>query len=365
MSNHVLNANKSSFLVNLFKNKESDYNFNFTSRPNGFRNQVIKRPRTKMISIYGQTVKFDIEKKGLLSHCVLKYTCSTNGDATNTENRLGAHLAKMIEIKQITGEKTLQKIIPEYTDMRIDTLPNKSMVDKMNNLTDTSETFVENTVTTYCPLFFWFSEDKGSMLDTDFLQNLEISLMTQDSKEDMGLPVDLTDLDIELICYYVAREPVIFNTFQKKVMVSFDILQEPDQTVTGTTVSSYFTLQKNVFRTCACLVRERAYRAIKSFSIETLNYKLIDSDSQLNLVTNGWAPDSYENYSPGAQILSYNWSLENNYKDNSGSAYFGEMSPIKLDTTFSSVSSYTYKVFHLYWVLLEITEGGIIIKSDS
>jgi hypothetical protein len=153
-------------------------------------------------AIFGRRIQFKIPRSHTgLSQLYIKCTLSTQSGAATVESYFASKIFSEISLDTLTGT-TLQRITPEYTAMRIDSLYNTPLYDHIAIGLEPSAAFSTGTVTCIVPLFYFFSESIGSFLDTRNLEQLVINCRTADTKEAMGMSLNLKTASYELFCLF-------------------------------------------------------------------------------------------------------------------------------------------------------------------
>jgi len=278
----------------------------------------------------------------------LEFVCTSTGDNTQVEDRLANHICSLVELKTQNGSKHSCSVIPEYQDIRMD----EDFSQRKSLATFPDKNFNNNTVTCYAPLYMFFSESVDKWLDTDFVEKLELVIRTAATKEAMGLPAELSDLQITLIADYVFSE----SKSGAKNVLGYDLFMESDDTVSGTSHSKPLAVDENVFATHTALRKNRVLQTINDFKIESSGYMISDTTFRMNLL------NMLEDYDvkSGNQFLSYYWGVSNSRNQNMGCSNFRDMPPVTLTLGYDSITDYTRVTFHEYWVIIAINKYGKI-----
>lgn len=346
MSNIVLNANRLSYL----KPNINPLNYSVVNFPNGYRHSMNVRSREPIVGTYGSRYTFDVPRGGLLSGITLEFTVSSEGDNTEVEDRLGNHLFKNVELRTRDGSKCISRVIGELQDIRMDEM----VSNKFESVVEPDVTFSGNSVTCYCPLFMFCFEDIAKYFDTEFVEDLELIVDIADNKEEMGLPTDISYINCEIICNYLFMETV---TGPKDVL-AYNVFQEKDYAVTGTSDVRDLDVEKMVFATHVGLFKNRQILSIDRFKITSSNYDIADTTFRLNLCN----MNDYRVLN-GNQMLTYYWSMFNDRNNNSCFTNFKEVPNTTMTLYYRELSGYTRRCFHEYWYVLRIDKQGRIFIS--
>lgn len=220
------------------------------------------RPKT---DIFGTKFAFHIpnDYDGLFSMSI-RCTLSTSGDNSNIAPYLGTRIFKNIELRTRRGI-VIGRLFPEYIYSRIDQLFPTTLGKGLYISSNTNESFDNNTVDVWVPLFFWFTEDISMKLRTRYLEPLELYCEVADTYVTMGLDVTLSSATFELHMNFLEKrneEPFVGGTFY-----GYDIYMENQEAISSGTTS------KDMFLTCP-------------YPIFTSTFKLTSTDNQSEVEIN-------------------------------------------------------------------------------
>lgn len=173
---------------------------------NVFTKYINIYPSTTLGSnVYGKIIRWNIPTEhNNLSQLYIKATVTLTGNGTEPQTGLGTRIAKLITLKQKSNQTIIAEVNPQYSMNRLDELDGTRLYEQLSrsveSTTDLSVIGV-NTGEVIIPIPAWFCH-KGNELQTRYLGELELELISNDNKESMGLPVDVTSIDYELIIKY-------------------------------------------------------------------------------------------------------------------------------------------------------------------
>lgn len=313
--------------------------------------------------IYSKTIEFDIPREyNGLEQMWIKCTLTTAGVA-NPQTFLGTRIFKEIRIRNKRGDCVLQHIYPEYTYARIDELIGTPVYKHLEDAIEPDQTFNNNTVTLYVPLFSWIANDN---LETGSIEQLVVEAVVNDNKESMGLAADLTATSYELHCRF--NDTFGASKLVPRTLVVTDAFREPDDLVVATGSTSCKTLfrcPEVVFVSHFTMVSDtQNLFQIDSLEIDSRGVNIVDLDRRTNYsLAEGINEVAVVQNGP----LSYWWSKERSRLSSSGQIYFQEsMYPVQCTLNFQPLdSSYKLKVIHEYKAKFIINDLGQISRLST
>ena len=321
--------------------------------------------------LYSKRVAFNIPRSAYdnLAQLYIKCTLSTGLVASTVETYFATKIFKSIILKTKKGTE-LQTISPEYSQARIDEVFDTELYTHLAVGLEPDVTFLSGSPTCVIPLFFFFSQDPSVFLKTRSLEQLEVELVVNDSKESMGMSVDLTSLSTEIFAlFHDTNESNKFDDhlltvksgLPKTIKGSFNIFKE-DSFVCLTGATSARLLLRCPYPLYVLhmnLVAADTSRAlIKTCRITTGGNPLIEFDYRMNYQIYGESKAFVEN---GTVSLFFS-KLKNRSTDSGLITFNKEMFPVYLDITFDALASnFTFNAFEEYRTVFDISETGNII----
>lgn len=309
-------------------------------------------------SIFNKSVVFEVPKHGYLAKLDLEINLTCSGDNTNVQDRLGTRVFKNILFETRQGPRTIQNIKPDYTNGRIDDL-SYDLFNTIESSTNPSATFNANSITCFCPVFLSSGEMTSTYLDTENLEQLQLTCITNDSSGEMGLPSDtLTDWTFKLHCtYFISSFP---NTQLNKTVLSYDSFHELPQVLTSGSVTTTVVIKcdKPVMN-MHCVLRntEQEYYTINSISLKSGGKDIISSlDRRVNYFPTG---PTNNNVTGG---LCYWFGLSKSRTHDPISMNLADMETTELTVNYTAVPDGTYSlyVFFEYWTVVTLFNGSVL-----
>ncbi len=312
-----------------------------------------------------------------LSQLYIKATLSTAVSGTPTASTVETYLATKIfkQIRFRTKRGTiLQYITPSYSSMRIDETINTPLNTFLSNSIEPDIAFADGDPSVIVPLFLFFSEDQYSFLNTRNLEQLELELTVNDSKESMGMEVDLTSAIFELYSlfhdtnesnansdFYYTKKPGV----QRSLVGSYNMFEEDDLVCPQSSTSAKLLLRcpHPLFVLHMSLIDENTNRAqIKTVKITVGSRVMMEFDYRMNYQMYGHQRAFLEN---GTVSLYFSKLRERCY-DSGLITFSKEMYPAYLEITYDSLpADYTLHSFEEYRTNYTIDDIGQISLSDD
>jgi hypothetical protein len=298
------------------------------------------------------------------------------------EPYLATRIFKELSLKTKSGVE-LQRMIPEYTTMRIDEISGTPLHSRVARGLEPSTEFVAaapvSAVTTslYLPLFFFFSDSVTNFLQTISMEEVFIHYRTNDDATAFGITsataFTISAMDFEFIAEYhdTTESSVKYeldflkNPTVKKIVNSYNIFEEDSVTLVSGQTTAKLLLR------CPFPLYATHYSIIsntgKRVRINTIK-KRIGNEQQISF-------DSYFNYKMYAkqnkayaedEAFSEWMNIYQNRDQLSGLiTYSGSdnMNPTNLEITFEAIpATLTWKllVFSEYCTEFNIDENGIV-----
>lgn len=308
-------------------------------------------------TLYAKRMLFDIPRATYdnLSQMYIKCYLSTGAVASTVESYFATKIFKSISLRTKRGT-TLQKITPQYTHMRLDEICTTQLYNQMTAGIEPDQPFVNGEVTVVVPCFFFFSEDDSTFLPTRPLESLELELIVNDSKEAMGMSVNLTSMSFEIFAlFHDTNESNKFDdlTYTKKSVPkllkgTYDVFNE-DQVTCATGTTSARLLLRCPYPTFALhlsLVRaDSNRRTIKTVKLTTGGNTLIEFDYRMNYVFYG----EQRAYIDNGTVSLYFSKLKSRFRDSGLIVFNKEMHPCYIDITFDALDTdYIFYAFEEY-----------------
>jgi hypothetical protein len=325
-------------------------------------------------TLYGSKFIFDISRSyDNLSQLYIKCTLSTGSVDSTTETYFASKIMRRINLRTKQGT-TLQLITPRYTQARLDELQTTQLFTHLNASIEPDVAWTNPTVTCFIPLFYFFSEDTSTFLRTRNLEALEIECVVNDSKESMGMSVDLTTASFELYSLYhdvntsnkFSDQPWTTKTdIPRALKGSFNIFEE-DQVTCGTGSTSKRLLLRcphPLYVLHVALVDSSTNRAqIKNVRLIVGGNELINLDYRINYQVYGNQHSFIE-----SGTISIFFSQEKARSVDSGLIVFSkEMYPTYLEIEYDTLASdYTLYAFEEFRTNYRVDGDGVILLSDD
>ena len=297
-----------------------------------------------------------------LSQLYIKLTVSNGLQASTVESYFATKVFKYIRLRTKNG-LTLQTFTPRYLQARIDQLYNPPIYQYLALSMEPDTDFDLGDPTCFVPLFCFFSEDVSTMIDVRNMEQLELELITNDSKESMGLEVDLASIQAELYCLYHDSNSSD-KVPQSNLKGSYEIFEEDTITILSGSTSARLLLRcpHPLFSLNLALVDSDSNRTqIKTIKLSFGDRTFLDLDYRIN----------YQNYGSNKAFLengtfSYFFNKLKERSVDSGLITFDQnMAPVYLDITFDSLGSdYTLYAFEEYRTYFEVVNGMVQLSDD-
>ena len=337
---------------------------------NTLRKTVVRYPKnfykTAGTLPYSKVVNFEIPGEyNNLAQLFVKVTAITTGDNTNHSLYAGVWHFKRMYLQNKMGERIMTNTA-NYLSVRTDELAQSPINSLLSNAMEPSPTFNNTTSVFYVPFFAWFSDDVDEAIPTFYTEQLELVCEVSDSKEMMGMPVDITDADYELICVYhddLVRKP---SPLPMKI-VSYDIFEEYPIRNNGTDAFTKGTLSCNypVFVNHS-MVKDlsQQFSTITNIEYELPNEKLADLDPRIafSLASNGETLPTevnMETNSTNSYYFSrYRGNVARSKKNTDFVTFTEEMAPCTIKISHAAdATKYLYNICE-YRNIIEIDSEG-------
>lgn len=337
--------------------------------------KISNSQRLSTNSLYSSRLLFDLPRGTYdnLAQLYIKCYLSTGNVASTVESYFATKVFKSISLRTKKGT-TIQKLTPQYTQMRLDEIYGTQLYNQMaSGIEPSNSKFGSGEETVIVPCFFFFSEDTGSFLNTRPLEALELELIVNSSKSVMGLSEDLTSMSFEIYAlFHDTNESNKFDdlTFTKKTVPrllqgSYDVFNE-DELVCPTGSTSARLLLRcpyPLFALHLCLINSvSSRRTIKTVKLTVGGNTLIEFDYRMNYVFFGQQRAFVDN---GTISLFFS-KLKSRSRDSGLITFSKEMFPCYLEITYDTLDTdYTLYAFEEYRSNFLISpEGNISIPSS-
>ena len=323
-------------------------------------------------SLYSKRMIFDIPKSyDNLAQLYIKATLSTGDVLATMETYFGAKLFKNVYLKTKKGT-VLQNVFVEYTVARLDELADSQLMTKINAGLEADGDFSAGSQTVIVPLFFFFSNE-NAFLKTRDLEQLELECVVNESKESMGMDVDLTSASFELYALYhdtngsnkFSELTLSKKSIPRVLKGSFNTFEEDLVVCASGSTSAKLLLRcphpsyvLHVSLVNATTQREQ----IKTVKIVVKGNTLIEFDYRMNYQFYG---QQNSIVSSGTVSLFFS-KLCSRYIDSGLVTFSKEMFPCYLEVTFDSLGSdYTLHAFEEYRTNFPVNDYGEIHLSND
>jgi hypothetical protein len=314
-------------------------------------------------TVYSQRVKFDIPRQyNNLSDIFIKSTLTAVGDA-DPEQRLGCRVFKNIELRTCTGT-ILASQQAVYSSARVDEYYNTSIGSRLDDMVEPDFTFADTTVTLFTPLLMFFSENQLATLQTRQLEPLEVICYVNDTKESMGLDVDLTAATFDMFIQYNDTPATLDLPLPKYLPYTFDTFYEKITTIASgaTTARLLLMCPFAVYMMHVSLINpaDQTYNRINSFRIDSGQNTIVNIDERINFSRN-----IKEKSKVISSTVSYWFSKDRDRGVMSGLINFnGSMAPTYLSIECDQLDAdHELHVICEYQSVISCTEGGKLVKG--
>ena len=206
------------------------------------------------------------------------------------------------------------------------------------------------------------------------LEQLEIEFITNDSKESMGMSVDLTSINVELFCLYHDVNGTNRNDGRlltkktgvpRQITGSYNIFEEDTEVIPSGSTSARLLVRcpHPLFSLNMALVAADSTRTqIKTMKLSFADRTFLDLDYRINFQIYGENKSFIE-----TGTLSYFFNKLKDRSVDSGLITFTEsMFPVYLDITFDSLGAdHSLYVWEEYRTAFKVEDTGIILLSDD
>lgn len=328
-------------------------------------------------AIYNKKFTMDIPRSyDNLAQLYIKCYLGTGLDFATYDTDIGTKIFKKIVLQTSKGT-VLQTITPEYIQMRIDEYKDSQLYTRLSSCIYPDTTFTASEeVEVYVPLFFFFSNSENLFLNTRNLEQLQLFLQTNDSKEAMSLSIDLTSARFELYALYhdidesnKYSDQIVYKKqgLPKSLKGTFNIFEEDAQTVlAGAEKVSFilrcpypaYAIHFTLFNPVD-LKKEQ----IKNVKMKFGNREFLNLDYKMNFQLYGHNKGFVQD-----GTFSYYFSkLKDRVVDSGLITFSKEMSPCIVELTFLSQSfivDYQLKTFVEYRSVHDVDEYGNISLNN-
>lgn len=308
-------------------------------------------------TIYNSKYDFQIDhNKGDLYQVFLKATLSTSLVATTIKGVLGTKLFKRIRLHD--GSSTLQTINPFIFQARVDLVNSEVMGDRYDYALRNMNAFSAGDVVIYCPVPFFFSDDKKRPLDLFARKKqLFVECITNGTRESLGLNQDLTKFNVEMICYY--RRPEVISLIPKPLKFTYDVFMEPPVVClsTSTTVRIKLTCPFPTFLVHFLIeTADMSKIAITNIKFDDPNFEMFNIDTRINFLlsdnTDSFNLGSTETIVFGSRFDNSQWIK-----------FSQEGSPTWVELSYASAANGTLYTSCEHYTELENVGDSIIPKT--
>lgn len=347
-------------------------------KTNTLRKTVVRYPKnfykTAGTLPYGKVVNFEIPTEyNNLTQLFVKVTAVTAGDNTNHSLYAGCWHFRRMYLQNKMGIRIMTNTA-NYLSVRTDELAQSPINSLLSNAMEPSPTFNATTSTFYVPFFAWFSDDVEKAIPTFYTEQLELVCEVAGSKEEMGMPVDITDATYELICVYqddIERK----SSPLPMTIVSYEIFEEYPIRNNGTDAFTKGTLSCNypVFVNHS-IVKDlsQQFSTVTQIELDLPNEKLVDLDPRIafSLASNGATLPSdvnIETNSTNSYYFSrYRGNVARSEKNTDFVTFTGEMAPCTIKISHAAdATKYLYNVME-YRNIIEIdAEGKFSVRTPD
>lgn len=334
---------------------------------------LVKIPVSKSFGpgvIYSKRITFDIPRNyDNLAQLYIKCTFECAA-ASLFETYFATKVFKEIIFKTKRGT-VLQRIVPEYSQARVDEYYNTEIYTHLNAGIEPDSDF---SVATTCvvPLFLFFSEDELSFLGTRNLEPLELECLVNESKDSMGLELDLTSAEYSLYALYHdvnGSNKISDESYTKKIVrplsFSFNCFVEDNVVCPAGSTSAKLLLRcphPSYVLHVSLLNSQTVRRQINTLKLTIGGNTLIEMDYRMNYQMYATTKSFVE-----SGTFSLFFSKFKDRKVDSGLITFSkEMFPCYLEVTFDSIASeYTLNAIEEYRTMFSTDDKGYIGLSED
>ncbi len=325
--------------------------------------------------LYSKRTVFTIPKSSYnsLAQLYIKVYLSNGSQASTVETYFATKVFKSIVLKSKRGT-TIQTIFPEYTQARIDEKYNTELYTYLVQGIEPDIPFASGDPTCVVPLFLCFSEDETTFLPTRQLEQLELEVVVNDTKELMGLSVDLTSISYEL--YALFHDTNDSNRFDDQILSkkigiprtlvsTYNVFSEDLLTCVSGSTSAKLLLRcpHPLYVLHMALIDSSSNRAqIKTVKLTVGGNTLIEFDYRMNYQIYGNSKSFIEN---GTVSLFFS-KLKSRNVDSGLITFSKEMFPCYLEITYNSLASdFTLFAFEEYRTNIQIDSIGQLSFSND
>ncbi len=344
---------------------------------NTMRRTVMASPKTFYKTAgtapYSQVINFEIPKEyNNLSQLFVEITATTAGDNTNHALYTGCWWFKKMTL-QTKSTVPLTSNTNNYLSVRTDELAQSPINSLVADAMEPSPTFNATTSVFYVPFFAWFSDSIDKMIPTFYLEQLELVCEVAGSKEEMGLPADVTSASYRLVCEYhddlVRRSnpfPLSWEVYD--VFEEMPVLNNGTNNYTETTMSCSFPVFVN-----HSLIKDSSQQmgTITNVSYKVAGEEIVNTSPRImfSLASGGETLPTDVNMEPNSATSYYFSRLRGNQargpKNTDFVNFTRSMYPcvIRADHT-ADATKYLYNVCE-YKVILDIDSEGRVSRRVS
>ena len=366
--NYVLNYNKQSHLIEqLHKTVPIETTFHhgiLKNIPNLVKTQYYVEPSTRTNSSNTSYV-FQLPDEGFLLGLVLETQLTSEGNNIEAEERIGARVYQNIQFKQ--GNKILAENCPDYIEARID--ESLESQDAFNEMTDPDQDWNANTITTYTPLFYSFTDKPSNALLLNYYRNLEIEAV-KNEELDNTLDSPVTALTNRLVCFISYLDDSYYNSYVYNVfyqeyfnIFSYDKYVQKDSVSSGAT-SLRVSLQcyNLVFAIHLILKNTENYsqEQVKTLKVWcNSGRQIVDTTKRLNYYDTGRQTGKISSHQ-GNLMFSYFFGISKDRDYHSGGINTVASRDLELEVTFDAVPDENYQLVTVceYYTLLQTDRMG-------
>ncbi len=233
-------------------------------------------------SIYSGKYDFLLNHNiGDLYQIYIKGILSTSNTACSIKSDFGLKLLKSIRLHN--NVSTVASLSVASQIARMD-LANFDLYSKVHpGIQPANGVFASGPVIVYIPCFFFFSDEQSNALDLYGRKQLYLEIVTNSSKESMGMSIDLTSASFEMITYNRMHKE--YTKVPKQIKNGYSNFYEtPVLCVNGSTsVRVKPTCPYPTFMVHFLIVRSDSSRVeITNVKIDIPNMTIMDIDSDMN-----------------------------------------------------------------------------------
>lgn len=318
-------------------------------------------------TIYGRRFSYDVPREyNNLSQIYIKATFSVTGDP-DPQTAMGTRVLKLINLRGKSSGSIIATCVPDYSIARLDEITNTPLYSQISQAVepdaDVSGVGAKTGVNVIIPFPAWFNRS-GWELPTRYLEDLELECVSNDSKEDMGLLVDLTAITYEAIFKY--KDNVFYdeNPFPA-VMYGYNMYSETSVSVDSGATSAEILVNCPFPVFCSHVMAKSAtqnFFDIERIEVFSANVEIMNVD-KYTLFNYDESSNNIGIAGTGSVPLYWSQAITRDVMSNdSYVAFNGSMYPVKIKVYFRAAvgSAGTLSVVNEYKQVYDVSDTGVI-----